>query len=150
MTLKDYSLKPAAAATDPVDLILAQLGTLDEEGLMRLRGEVDKKLALDPRNLNLADELALQYRMGKFLLTAITEDKQVPANQKSQVFNSVNASLEKIMKQMKVAFDAERLKRFEAAFMKVLVELPEPDRRRFFDLYGEYLTKDQQTLPEAA
>ena len=44
---------------------------------------------------------------------------------------------------------AERLKRFEAAFLKVLKLLPPADARVFFDLYGEYLAEDQMPEGEA-
>lgn len=140
MTLKDYNLKAPAAAADP----LAILESLDDEALMRLRGAIDKKLKIDPRHLNMADELGFQFKAGKILLESIQDDSDVPANQRAQVFNSVGAMLEKISKQMKIAYDAERLKRFEAAFMKVLVDLPDEEKRKFFDLYGEYLTSDQK------
>lgn len=136
MTLHRHSLRqPAADTVDP-------LKGLDDEALMRLRNAIDKKLDIDPKSLNMANELGLQYKAGKTLLASIQDDAGVPANQRSQVFNSVGVMLDKISKQMKVAYDAERLKRYEAAFMKVLVELPEDAKRRFFDLYADYLNED--------
>lgn len=141
MALKDHRLgKPNAAAdADPVKAI----ETYDDATLLRMRNAIDKKLNIDPRNLNMGEELGAQYRAGKALLAHIQDDDSVPANQRAQVFNSVGAMLEKITKQMGVVFSAERLKRFEAAWMKVMLDLPEASRKMYFDLYADYLTKEE-------
>lgn len=149
MALKDYGGLAAKPASKGVDL-KALIADLSEEELLKLRHEVDKKLQIDPRMLNMADELGLQYRSGMALLNSIQDDKDVPANQRAQVFNSVGAMLEKIVKQQKVVYDAERLKRFEAAFMKTLKSLPEEQQKLFFNLYGDYLTKPAAPEAEAA
>lgn len=141
MTLKNHSLtapKPAA--------LNDRLEGLPDSDLLSLRHEIDKRLNIDLSKLNLAEELGLQYRAGSTLLASVQSDKEVPANQKSQVFNSVGAMLDKIGKQMKVAFSAERLKRYEVAFLKVLDhdDMPKHMRKVFFDLYGEYLAQDDK------
>lgn len=149
MTIKDYSLKsnsPGVKAPG-MDALIAHM---DEEELIKLRHAVDKKLVVDPRMLNMADELGLQYRAGMTLLASIQDDPDVPANQRSQVFNSVGAMLEKIVKQQKIVYDAERLKRFEAAMLKTLKSLPEEQQKLFFNLYSDYLTKPEEPAPEAA
>jgi len=135
MSLKDHRLAPPAAAQDPVDA----LKDLDDDTLLRLRNAIDKKLSIDPRNLNLADELGIQFRSGKALLASIQDDRDVPPNQRAQVFNSVGTMLDKITKQMKGVYDAERLKRYEAAVMKTLEDCPPELKRKFLDLYGDYL-----------
>lgn len=149
MAIKDYSLKPTAAAAKGFNA-KALVTDLSEEDLLKLRHEVDKKLQIDPRMLNMADELGLQYRSGMALLASIQDDAEVPANQRAQVFNSVGAMLEKIVKQQKVVYDAERLKRFEAAMLKTLQSLPEEQQKLFFNLYGDYLTTPTEPAPEAA
>jgi uncharacterized protein (UPF0147 family) len=149
MALKDHGTlgaKPAAKGFDAGTLI----ADLSEDDLLKLRHAVDKKLQIDPRMLNMADELGLQYRSGMALLASIQDDKDVPANQRAQVFNSVGAMLEKIVKQQKVVYDAERLKRYEAAWMKTMKSLPEEQQKLFFNLYGDYLTKPETPAPEAA
>lgn len=146
MALKDLGLtaKPAAAAIDPLE-------GLDDAQLITLRQRLDKKLRLDLKQLDLAEELGLQYRDGMALLASVREDKDTPANQRAQVFNSCGAMLEKIIKMQKVVYDAERLKRMEAAILKTLVDLPDEQKRLFFGLYGEYLTAEQKAgAPEAA
>jgi hypothetical protein len=143
MAIKDYSMKPKAAElADPLE-------GLDDEQLLALRHRLDKKLNLDLTKLNLADELGSQYRAGTLLLSSVQEDKDVPANQRAQVFNSVSAMLEKIVKQQKIVYSAERLKRFESAFIKVLEELPLDLKRKFFDMYGEFL-QEEKPAEEAA
>lgn len=149
MALKDHGGlggKPAAKGFDPQ----AHIAGLSEDDLLKLRHAVDKKLQIDPRMLNMADELGLQYRAGMALLASIQDDKDVPANQRAQVFNSVGAMLEKIVKQQKVVYDAERLKRYEAALLKTLKSMPEEQQTLFFNLYGDYLTKPEEPTPEAA
>lgn len=137
--LKNHSLAPKAPAKPVADL----LSGLDDAELLRLRNAIDKKLQIDPRLLNMGDELGAQYRAGKALLASIQDDDDVPANQRSQVFNSVGAMLQQITKQMGQVYDAERLKRYEAAWMKVMKDLPEESQKLFFDLYSDYLTKEE-------
>lgn len=148
MTLKKHSLAPAAAQADGLALMIAGIAELDDKDLMTLRHELDKALRLDVNKLNLAEELGLQYRAGMTLLASIQDDKDVPANQRAQVFNSVGGMLDKINKQMKIVYSAERLKRYERALLKVLEELPDESKRVFFDLYGDFL-KEEPAVEEA-
>jgi hypothetical protein len=135
MAIQNFSMAPASAKADPLD------GLSDEE-LIALRMRLDKRLNLDLKELDLAEELGMQYRAGQILLASVQDDKNTPANQRAQVFNSVGNMLKDIVKQQKVVYDAERLKRFESAFLKVLEDLPDDKKRKFFDLYGEYLKGD--------
>jgi hypothetical protein len=139
VALKDLSMKKPSARQED---LLAGLG---EDELLALRHRIDKKLNIDITKLNLAEELGMQYRSGMVLLASVQEDKDTPANQRAQVFNSVSAMLEKIFKNQKIVYDAERLKRFESAFLKTL-ELVGTDemKRRFFDLYGDYLKQAEK------
>lgn len=148
MTLKKHSLAPAAAQADDLALMIAGIAELDDKDLMTLRHELDKALRLDVNKLNLAEELGLQYRAGMTLLASIQDDKDVPANQRAQVFNSVGGMLDKINKQMKIVYSAERLKRYERALLKVLEDLPDESKRVFFDLYGDFL-KEEPAVEEA-
>lgn len=143
MALKDLPMKKGAAAQADI------LAGLDDEQLLALRHRLDKKLRLDLTKLNLAEELGMQYRSGMTLLASVQDDSDTPANQRAQVFNSVGAMLDKIVKNQKIVYDAERLKRFESAFLKVLDLLGTDEmKRRFFDLYGDYLKKNEK--PEEA
>lgn len=141
MAIKDYGLKAAEK------IVVDPLEGLDDTELLSLRHRLDKKLRLDLTQLDLAEELGMQYRSGMILLASVQEDKDTPANQRAQVFNSVSTMLEKIVKQQKIVYSAERLKRFESSFIKVLEQLPEELKRKFFDLYSEFLT---EAKPEEA
>lgn len=135
MALKDLPMRKGPAKADILE------GMTDEE-LLALRHRLDKKLNLDLAQLNLAEELGMQYRSGMILLASVQGDSDTPANQRAQVFNSVGAMLEKIVKQQKVVYSAERLKRFEHAFLRVLEDLPLESKHKFFDQYGDYLKND--------
>lgn len=145
MTLKNRSLAPTGpeAKIDPLE-------GLDEIGLMALRERIDMIIKPDLARLNMAEELGLQYRQGKHLLALIQNDNGTPANQKAQVFNAVAGMLEKIVKQQKIVYSAERMKRCESAILKVLMHAgSEDDKRRFFDLYGEFLAEDSDAAKAA-
>lgn len=140
MALKNHSLSATSgpAPQDPLE-------GLDAEELLKLRSRIDKKLNLDLTQLNLAEELGLQYRSGMTLLASVQDDSEVPANQRAQVFNSVGAMLEKIVKNQKIVYSAERLKRYESAFLKTVEMIgTEAMKKHFFDLYSEFLQDESK------
>lgn len=144
MTLKDRSLvqeKPAPVIS-VVDQLLPTLEKFSESELQELRHQIDVRLHLDLEQLNLAEELGLQFRQVKALLYEIQGDKQVPTNQKAQIVNSARAMLSDIVRQQEIVWNAERFKTYEVAFVKVAGMLSAEQREVFFDLYGRYL-KDE-------
>lgn len=125
---------------DPLQPLYNELYTYPDDALMRVRQFIDKTLTIDIGTLDLAEELGMQYRQGKALLAAIQMDDAVPANQKAQVYNTVQAQLDRIIKMREEVYSQERLKRYEGAFLKAMAALPDDNARHiFFDLYGEYL-----------
>lgn len=145
--MKDYSLG-ANIAPDPSIVpaaVLDAIGKLSQTQLMTLRHKIDMLLDLDINQLNLVEELGLQFRQGKELLASIQNDSATPANQKAQVFNTLKGQLDKIIKQRGLVLSQERLKRYEAAFLKVLEGLDsDTARQTFMDLYGEFLADKGQ------
>lgn len=143
MTLKNRSLKQTVPtpAVDPLE-------GLSERELLELRARIDQIVKTDLSRINLAEELGLQYRAGMAMITDTEAQKDVPTNQKAQLFNSVSKMLQDIIKSQKVVYSAERLKRFEAAFMKVLGRLPPESARVYFDLYGDYLRENPAAMAE--
>lgn len=127
--LQDYSL---AVPPDPER-------KRTPEQLLADRKIIDNELQIGIKDINLTDELTLQYRQGKRLLEEVQNDRNVPANQRAQVYNSVGAMLGNIVKFQEVVYSAERLKRYETAFLKAINTMPEEGKVAFFDLYGEYL-----------
>jgi len=141
--LKNHTLTNKTGP-EPIDL----LEGLDDKALLVLRGRIDAKMKIDLSRMNLAEELGLQYKSGMALLTDVQADKETPANQKAQVFNSVSKMLQDIIKSQKIVYSAERLKRFEVALLKVLGQLPGASARTYFDLYGEFLKENPDALVE--
>lgn len=131
--LQNHSLDPRSAASR------ISLEGMDEAALLKLRAQLDDKLQVEIRQINLTEELGLQYRAGKLLLEETQNDPEVPANQKAQVFNSVNSMLASIVKMQESIYSMERLKRYETAFLKALETLPKEGKEAFFDLYGTFL-----------
>lgn len=144
MTLKSHSLtqEHKAPEVSAVSLLLPAIEALSEADLIELRHQIDLRLQLDLDTLNLSEELALQFRQAKALLNEVQSDKDVAANQKAQIFNSVRAQLAEIVRQQESVWSMERLKIFESAFIKAARLLTEESRNAFFDLYGRFL-KDE-------
>lgn len=140
--MKDYSLsQPEKTNPDEVpSAVLTNVRQLSERQMMALRHELDNLLNIEISQLNLTEELGLQYRQGKNLLASIESDVKVAPNQKSQVFNAVQSQLEKIIKLRNLVYDQERLKRYESAMLKVLeMKGNEKEQELFLELYGSYL-----------
>ncbi len=135
--LQRRQLKPA----EPVIKVSLLDGKTDEE-LIHLRAEIDSRLHIDPKNLNMAEELGMQYKQGKILLSKLNDPSdQTPTNQKAQVFNSVQAMLAAIVKQTEIVYSSERLKRYEAALLRLLMDLPKDSKEKYFEMYGEFLAE---------
>jgi hypothetical protein len=136
--LKDHSLGASAPKTG-VDALLSQLDGLSDAELVELRHAVDARLVLDLGELDLAKELALQYTQGKSLLSEVQGDRDTPANQKAQIFSAVRNQLSDIIKQQDMVWGMQRLKAYEAAFLKAARLLTSEAKIAFFDLYKEQL-----------
>lgn len=140
--MKDLSLSSNGAnpgGKSRVEMIVAQLASLDESELFHVRAAIENLQPTDLEKLDLNAELALQFRQAKLLLTEVQKEAGVPANQKAQIFNSVRAQLADIVKQQESVWGMERLKTFEQAVLKVLKALPQDMRDLFFDLYCKHL-----------
>lgn len=144
MSLKNHSLtqEPVVAKVSAVVLMLPQIEALSETELSELRHEIDLRLHLELGELNLAEELALQFRQAKALLFEIAKDNDTPVSQKAQILNSARAQLSDIVKQQAEVWNMGRLKKYEVAFVKAAATLSTEAREIFFDLYGDYL-KDE-------
>lgn len=141
--MEDFSLAQPAPPKDPDEIspeLRKLLAALPEGQLMRARHEIDILVEIDINQMNLTEELGLQYRQAKQLLANVQNDDRTPANQKVQIFNSLQNQLDKIIKQRQAVLSQERLKRFEAAFLNTLKQLgDETLQQNFLDLYGEFL-----------
>lgn len=140
--LKDHSLIDNAGAktnTPSVEAAIKLIEKLDVEDLVAVRYKVDSMLPINLEDLDLGQELALQYAAGRALLAAVQTDATIPTNQKSQIFNAVRAQLADIVKQQESVWGMERLKKFEVALVKAANLMTEEGKAAFFDLYSQYL-----------
>ena len=99
------------------------------------------KSALPPhklQDLDLAQELVLQFMRVKELQTSTLNDGSVKANQKAQVANSVAAILGQLTKLQVELHSAERIKLLETHLIKILKDFP--------DLSAGFLSEYERSL----
>lgn len=137
MTLKNHNL-----ANKVPGAIEDRLAGLDDAELLSLRRKIDIQLSTDLTKLDLGEELGLQYRQGMIMLDSFSKDDSAPLNHRATALTSVSNVLSKIIREQQTVYSAERLKRYEAAFMKVLQSLPPEQTRIYFDLYCDFLKED--------
>lgn len=76
-------------------------------------------------NLDVAEELLHQYKTGLALLNSVLNDAEVAANQKAQVFSSVNSILSRIVADKTKTMNADRMRALETTLVTTLLEFPE-------------------------
>lgn len=104
--------------------------------LMQLREDINARLP--PRKLaevDLEEELVLQFQQGKALFNSVIEDSRVPTNQRAQVANSCTALLEHLTKLQESLYNSERIKALEQALVRAIHDLPEEQQLVFFKNY---------------
>lgn len=128
---------------DPMglDKEVVDLQKLTESELLLLRSQIDAVLPVTKlSDMNLERELTLQFRVAQALQNEIMDDTHTPANQKAQVMNSVAATLQSLAKMQQEHYTPERLKKIEAALVKVLNTLPAEQTEEFFEVYERMLS----------
>lgn len=113
-----------------------ELGKLDLNELLALRERIDEHLP--PRALSevdLQEELLLQYARTKALYDDVVGTSNVPANQRAQVANSCSSILEQLIKMQGRLYNAERVKAMESVLIKTLKEFPTELQETFFTRY---------------
>jgi len=114
----------------------------DSEALLVLRNEIDRKLNLGLDQLDMANELSLQYRRANDLYAEVLQDKQIPTNQKAQVLNTLSNVLKSITESSQVTFSIARQKKIEAATLAAVRDLPKEAKDKFFSMFKEFLGPD--------
>jgi len=75
------------------------LESMSLQSLLELRARIDEALpATALKDLDLEQELVIQYQTLKALQKRVLDDDEVPANQRAQVANSVGATLQNLGK----------------------------------------------------
>lgn len=144
---REFDLDRAALSEDP-DEAPFDLSKLDLPTLLRLRHEIEAHLP--PRTLgevDLIEELLLQYQSGKFLMNSVMASAAVPANQKAQVLSACANVLEQVSKTQTALYNAERVKALEQALERTLAGVSQELRERFFALYQETLREFAAAKP---
>lgn len=129
--IQDYSLTPS--------LPNFKLSSMAQGDLIDLRSQLDTHLKLKLEDLDLAEELALQFKQAKALYNETMNDDEVAPNQKAQELNTITSIIASITKAQAELYNAERLKKLEAATLKALKSLPKTSQEDFFTLYSEYI-----------
>lgn len=129
-TRADSAEQVPQKSADPLD-------GLDIQGLLALRARIGTKIPpLSIAEMNLEEELVIQYYSAKALVAAVAGDDLVPTNQKAQVQNSCAAIL-KTLADVKVAvFSAERVQAIQLALEKAFQGESEEVKKRFFERYA--------------
>lgn len=122
---------------------VSDLDHLSVEDLLDLRGQIDRRLpATSLADLNLETELVLQLQQIKHLYAAVSDERDVPANQKAQIANSLTAIISNLSKLQQELYTSERIKAIETALLKALEIMPADAKQRFIDVYERiYLKK---------
>ena len=92
--------------------------------------------------LDVEHELILQFHTVKQLQNEILTDEATPANQKSQVANSVATLISKLMDMQLEVYSSERFKKIENLLIRELKKLPEDWSEKFLIEYERILRAD--------
>lgn len=120
---------------------LAEGGKLDLDRLSlaelyALRDEIDVKLPpTNLRDLNMEQELVMQYHRTKALQEETNQADDVPTNQRAQVANTVANTLQRVVDMQGKVYNAEQFRKMEAALARALRTLPIEAQNVFFEAY---------------
>lgn len=131
---KQARIRSGEAFTTPSERSHAELDLLDVDELLRLRGEIDKRLP-NLQSLDLEDEVTTLYLQAKLLFQRTADDENTPANQAAQTLNSCSAALQSLIKMRSDLRREDAFKRMEAALIESLQLLTEEAREAYFEQY---------------
>ena len=91
------------------------------------------------KSLNLDRELYAAYARAKNYLAIVQADEEIPPNQVAQVMNTLTAILDKIVKMQTDLYNAERVKKLEAAMIQAIKLAPPESQQVFLEQYETLL-----------
>jgi hypothetical protein len=140
MALKNHSLSGAPRETSR----LAPLSAYSEKELLELRSQIDTMLGLGSlADLDIGQEIVLQYRTLKILQHEALKDDEAPHGQKAQASMTVSRMLSELAKSRQLLYGAERIKQIELMTIEAIKECPDDAKEAFFERLERYLA----TLP---
>lgn len=115
--------------------------SMTAEDLVHYRDEIiealKKKMPLTLQDLDLEQELLIQFSSVRALQTDIIEDEEIPPNQRAQVANSVSSILGQLVERQNTVYTSERFKRIEAALIRWLSSFPDDVARSMLESYSD-------------
>lgn len=142
--LHDFSLNPSENTSKH------DVSTMTQSELLALHAEVEARITgMRLSEVNLEKETLIQFQRAK----ALQEDanktgSDVPMNQRAQVQNSLANLLTTLAKMQMELHDSETIKRWKAALVRVVKELPKEQQAKFFELIELEATTVEQELVE--
>lgn len=115
---------------------------MNERELLQILAQILEILpAKQLKDMNLEEEIVLQYRTAKALQDDVVNDSLMAPNHKAQIMNSVASTLQMLVKMQSEYYTAERLKKIEMALVRTLNAWPHEQSEQFLDAYAEILEK---------
>lgn len=141
--LSDFSLAPSTNI-DKFDL-----KGMNQADLLTLHAKVESKLVgIRLSEVNLEKETLIQFQRAKQLQEDASTTTDVPMNQRAQVQNSLANLLTSLAKMQMDLHDSESIKRWKAALVRVVKELPKEQHAKFFDLIDHAAAETNKELSE--
>lgn len=94
---------------------------------------------LSINEMNLEEEMLLQFHSLRQLQNDVMNDDSLPLNQRAQVANATTNSLEKLMTRQQDIYTSERFKAVERLLIRSLSKLPEDLAAKFLESYEKIL-----------
>lgn len=108
--------------------------------LIAWRDEITRHLPpTNLKDMNLEEELLLQFHAVRDLQGTVLEDEEIPLNQRAQLANNVASTLSKLIEMQEKVYTQERFKLMEGILIRCLNRLPEESAAQFLDEYERAL-----------
>lgn len=115
------------------------ISVMEIDELLELREEIDKHLpATKLSDVNLAEELVLQFQKVKHLQTKVLAEVKTSAQQKAAVANACAGALSALVKMQTELHNAERFKAIENLMIKYMRRLPLDVATEFLEEYARH------------
>lgn len=106
--------------------LITDYSLLNPEELIRHYDEIKKHLpATSLKDVNLEEELLLQFHTLRKLQSGVLGDAEFPLNQRAQVANTVGATLDRLVEAQEKVYSQERFKNLENLLVRHIKKLPE-------------------------
>lgn len=114
--------------------------SFNSDELIQLRDQITQHLPpIALKDMNLEEEMLLQYHALRALQNSVLTDVELPLNQRAQVANAVANNLDKLAQLQETLYSTERYKRVENIMIRTLNKLPEAEAEYFLTEYEKML-----------